>query len=266
MADPKKPRAPFSPWDRRELPGVFSVEESARRVGNYKWIEMRLFEALGGWVATVPELDVKMRLGTHCYHHAWHAELWHKRLPELREMNPERLTAPPNDELVAFVAAMTEPEAADQTIEKLVGAYRVLLPHLIAAYTYHLNNTSTVTDAPTIRSLKFVLQDDFDDWRDGEMLIQSLIETPAEVERAAAHQVKLEKLLLAAGGVTGPGSIGNPWATSTLTGSVEAAPAATSGNGAAKKKAANRKAAATKKKSNPKKATSKAATKKGARA
>ena len=93
MADPKKPRAPFAPWDRRELPGIFSVEESARRVGNYKWIEMRLFEVLGGWVATVPELDVKLRLGTHCYHHAWHAELWHKRLPELREMNPERLTA-----------------------------------------------------------------------------------------------------------------------------------------------------------------------------
>ena len=93
MADPKKPRAPFAPWDRRELPGIFSVEESARRVGNYKWIEMRLFEVLGGWVATVPELDVKLRLGTHCYHHAWHAELWHKRLPELREMNPDRLTA-----------------------------------------------------------------------------------------------------------------------------------------------------------------------------
>ena len=61
MADPNKPRAPFAPWDRRELPGLFTVEESARRVGNYKWIEMRLFEVLGGWVATVPELDVKMR-------------------------------------------------------------------------------------------------------------------------------------------------------------------------------------------------------------
>ena len=59
MADPKKPRAPFAPWDRRELPGIFSVEESARRVGNYKWIEMRLVEVLGGWVATVPELDVR---------------------------------------------------------------------------------------------------------------------------------------------------------------------------------------------------------------
>src|SRR3546814_4627208 len=67
----------------------FTVEESARRVGHYKWIEMRLFEVLGGWVATVPELDVKLRLGTHCYHHAWHAELWHKRLPELRERSEE---------------------------------------------------------------------------------------------------------------------------------------------------------------------------------
>ena len=46
MADPHKPRAPFAPWDRRELPGAFDVEDSARRVGNYKWAEMKLFEAL----------------------------------------------------------------------------------------------------------------------------------------------------------------------------------------------------------------------------
>ncbi len=212
MADPNKPRPAFSPWDRRELPGSVDVEETARRVGNYKWIEMRLFEVLGGWVATVPELDVKMRLGTHCYHHAWHSELWHKRLPELREMNPDRLAVPPNDEMVAFVDAMTEPEAPELTLEKLVGVYRVLLPHKIAAYTYHLNNTSRITDAPTIRSLEMILRDELDDWRDGEMLIQSLIETDQEVQQAADHQAKLEKLLLAAGGIAGPGSIGDPWA------------------------------------------------------
>ena len=208
MADPKKPRAPFAPWDRRDLPGTFSVEETARRVGHYKWVEMRLFEALGGWVATVPELDVKMRLGTHTYKHAWHADLWNKRLPELREMNTERLTVPANEHVEAFFEAMTEPEAPDQTIEKLVGVYRVLIPHKIAAYTYHLNNTSTITDAPTIRSLKFILQDEFEDWRDGEMLIQSLIETEEEVRRAADHQARLEAILVKAGGVAGPGSIG----------------------------------------------------------
>ena len=209
MADPKKPRPPFAPWDRRELPGAFNVDETARRVGNYKWTEMRLFEALGGWVATVPELDVKMRLGTHCYKHAWHADLWNKRLPELREMNTERLTQPANEHMVEFMEAMTEPERPDQTIEKLVGVYRVLIPHKIAAYTFHLNNTSTITDAPTIRSLKLALNDEFGDWRDGEMLIESLLETDEEVDRAFAHQARLEKIMLKAGGIAGPGSIGD---------------------------------------------------------
>jgi hypothetical protein len=210
MAQPDAPRSAFAPWDRRELPGLFGVEESARRVGHYKWIEMRLFEVLGGWVATVPELDVKTTLGRHCYHHAWHAELWHKRLPELREMNPDRLTRPANAELEAFVAALTEPEDRDLTIEKLVGVYRVLLPRKIAAYTYHLNATSRITDAPTIRSLGFVLADEETDWREGEMLLQSLIESGEEVERAARRQAELETLMVRAGGIAGPGSAGGP--------------------------------------------------------
>ena len=210
MSDPTVPRAPFAPWDRRQLPGLFSVEESARRVGNYKWIEMRLFEVLGGWVATVPEMDVKIRLGTHCYKHAWHSELWNKRLPELREMNPERLTQPANDAVVRFMEAVAEPEAPDQTIEKLAGVYRVLIPRKIAAYTYHLNATSPITDAPTIRWLKFILTDEFDDWCDGEMLLQSLIHTPEEVERAATRARQVEALAVEAGGIAGPGTLGEP--------------------------------------------------------
>lgn len=204
-----KPRNPFAPWDRREVPGKFSVEETAVRVGNYKWIEMRIFELMGGWVATVPELDIKLRLGTHCYHHAFHSDLWHKRLPELREINPERLTVPPNPEMEAFVEELGRPEAAELTIEKLVGLYRVLLPRLMATYTYHRNNTSEITDAPTIRSINFCLQDDREELQEGEMIIQSLLETPEHVERAAARQAELEKLMVAAGGVVGPDSIGS---------------------------------------------------------
>jgi len=128
--------------------------------------------------------------------------------PELREMNPDRLTQPANDAMVRFVAALAEPEAAEHTIEKLVGVYRVFIPHFIAAYTFHRNNTSEITDAPTIRSLDFALRDEFEDWRDGEMMLQSLIETPEEVDRAAAHQARLEKLMLEAGGIAGPGTIG----------------------------------------------------------
>src|SRR5947209_17870978 len=115
MTEKTKPRPAFSPWDRRELPGLFSVEDSARRIGNYKWTEMRLFEALGGWVATVPELDVKMRLGTHCYKHAWHADLWNKRLPELREMKTERLTQQANEHKVDFMEAIHDQQTPDLT-------------------------------------------------------------------------------------------------------------------------------------------------------
>src|SRR5882724_9012040 len=103
-------------------------------------------------------------------------------------MNTDRLTVAPNDEFVTFMEAVREPEAPDRTIEKLTGVYRVLIPRFIAVYTYHLNSTSTITDAPTMRSLKFALQDEFEDWRDGEMLLQSLIDSDEEVDRAAAHQ------------------------------------------------------------------------------
>jgi hypothetical protein len=108
---------------------------------------------------------------------------------------------------------MREPEAPELTIEKLVGVYRVLIPRKIAAYTFHVNSTSRITDAPTMRSLNFILQDEFDDWREGEMLLQSLIETPEEVERAANRQRELEQLMLATGGIAGPDSIGTSMET-----------------------------------------------------
>jgi hypothetical protein len=150
-----------------------------------------------------------MRLGTHTFHHAWHADLFRKRLPELREMRPERLVVPPNDELVAFFDAMTAPEDPELTIEKLVGVFRVLLPRKIACYTYHVNATSKITDAPTVRILGFILQDELADWKDGEMLIQSLMTSEQAVQRAAAHQGRLEELMVAAGGIAGEGSIGH---------------------------------------------------------
>ena len=56
--------------------------------------------------------------------------------------------------------------------------------------------------------LKMILQDEFDDWRDGEMMLQSLIETPEEIARAGAHQQRLETIMLEAGGIAGPGTLG----------------------------------------------------------
>jgi hypothetical protein len=208
MADLGYNRAPFAAWDRREAPGSFTVEETARRVGHYKWIEMKLFELTGAWLAAVPELEVSYRLGLHCYEHAFHAELWARRLPELREMNPQRLTVAPNAELEEFVEAIASSNESDHTIEKLVALYRVLLPQLIATYTFHRNNSATVSDAPTVRALELCLRDDMEQWREGEMLLLSLLDSPETIERAAGHQRVLAGLLLRSGGIAGPGSAG----------------------------------------------------------
>jgi hypothetical protein len=194
VSEPLSPRAPLA------------LEPSARRIGHYCWLEMRAFEILGSWTGAVPEPAVKAVLATHSRHHGWHAELWHDLLPVIGETGVDSFIAPPNPALVAFVDALAAPEALDLTIEKLVGAYRVLVPHSAITYRDHLDRTSPVSDGPTIRALRLVLSDQHHHWQEGEALLQAQLRSDADVERAASHQVQLERLLVAAGGIAGPWS------------------------------------------------------------
>ncbi len=211
------------PWQRPELPGSFTVEETAARIGHYLWLERRLFELLGGWVAFVPFPAARTLLGRQCFHHSFHAELWYRRLPELGELTEERLIVSPGAETETFVDAFAgadptalfessggDPDAAElraAALDWLVGHARVLLPQLLAAYTFHRNNVATVTDAPTMRILDLCLADVEQDWRDAELVLQSLLVEAADIERAAARTAELTLLTVAAGGVVGAGSV-----------------------------------------------------------
>jgi len=191
MSEPSSPRAPLS------------LEASARRIGHYCWIEMRAFEILGAWTAAVPEPAVKAALATHSRQHGWHAEVWHDLLPVIGETGVDSYIAPASPALVPFVEALAAPEAADLTIEKLVGAYRVLLPHTAVTYSDHLDCASPISDGPAIRALRLVLSDQLDHWQEGEALLQAQLRSEADVERAASHQLRLERLLVAADGIAG---------------------------------------------------------------
>lgn len=184
-------------------PGPLSLEASGRLVGHYCWIEMRAFEILGAWTAAVPELAVKPALATHSRQHGWHAEVWHDLLPVIGETGVDSYIAPASPALAAFVEALAAPEAADLTIEKLVGGYRVLLPHTAVTYADHLDHASPISDGPTIRALRLVLSEQLDHWHEGEALLQAQLRSAADVERAASHQLQLERLLVAAGGIAG---------------------------------------------------------------
>ena len=59
-----------------------SIEDVASRLGRLRFVELRLFEVMGGWVGSTPEPQVKALLAEQCYHHAWHADLWADRFPQ----------------------------------------------------------------------------------------------------------------------------------------------------------------------------------------
>lgn len=198
---------PFPYWDRRRLVGEWTVEESVERIVNYRYAEQQISAALGGWVATIPELDVKAMFGPHCYQHAWACDLWRLRLPELRENNDDR-SEPANADFAAFMKELTSPDDADLTVEKLVGTYRVLVPHLLATYTYHQKVTSDIADAPTVRILGFMLADLHTQFVEGEMMIQDLARTTKLRERAGKWQTHLDVMLAKSGGVAGEHTLG----------------------------------------------------------
>ncbi|HWC66773.1 MAG TPA: hypothetical protein VG478_01795 [Acidimicrobiales bacterium] len=188
--------------------GWLDISESARRFGHYAWGERRLFETLGGWIPTVPEPAAKVLLGSHCAHHAWHAELCAERLPMLPERASAELVVPASEALVAFFDALAASSDQASTVEKLAGVYRVVLPHTLAAYRDHLDRVDRDVDAPTARALTLIVRDEEDHIREGEALIGSLAATAELGERVATRQAHLAKLLARAGGIAGSGARG----------------------------------------------------------
>ncbi|HZQ58603.1 MAG TPA: hypothetical protein VFA84_11225 [Acidimicrobiales bacterium] len=177
------------PWERPDIPSAFTLDATTRRLGSCRWVELRLYEAMGGWVPSVPELDLRVAVGSACRAHAWHAELWSSAPAE-----------PFDDGVAALMAAVAE---ARGTLERLVGAYRVVVPRLVAAYTAHANHTSAASDGPVARALGLALADEVAAWRDGELLVQSLVTDADVARRAAEHQARLEALIAPSGGLAG---------------------------------------------------------------
>src|SRR5260370_213586 len=101
------------------LSGFLEVDESARTVRHYRYAVERMMRILGGWIALTPELSVKLLLGRHVWDNAQHADLWGKRLPELRAA--AQISEPANARLVAFMHALEAAEAPGETIERAVG-------------------------------------------------------------------------------------------------------------------------------------------------
>ncbi|MFQ5898025.1 MAG: hypothetical protein ACE5JN_07240, partial [Candidatus Methylomirabilia bacterium] len=84
------------------LAGSLSVEESAKLIRHYRYAEERMMRIMGGWIALTPELSAKLLLGRRVWECAQHADLWGKRLPELRA--PAQVSEPPTRRILERTA------------------------------------------------------------------------------------------------------------------------------------------------------------------
>jgi hypothetical protein len=183
------------------LAGHFSVDDSARRIRNYRYAEERMLRALGGWIALTPELPAKLLFGRHVWDCAQHADLWGKRLPELRA--PAQQSEPANERMVKFADLLESAEGPRETLERLAGVYRVLKPHLVTVYARHLAGANPVYEPPTRRILERCLEEERRHAAAGAIVLARLARDDAGRERAKVWEQRLLALLAEAGGVTG---------------------------------------------------------------
>jgi hypothetical protein len=170
------------------------------RLGVYAWFEARLFEIIGGWIQSTPELEVKLLLGVEAPKHAWHAELFESLISEVPGFTAAEMIGASNVAFANVVAEIGSPKGADQTIEKLVGLYRVAIPRLIGTYESDLAAVSPISNGPLIRVLKLVLRDLNESQTSGEDGIVSLLTREAHSVRAAARKQIVEQHWTESGG------------------------------------------------------------------
>jgi hypothetical protein len=188
-------------YDRRTMDGVYSVRQSALYIMNYRYAEERMMRMMAGWIALTPELDVKLEMARQVYEDALHTDMLGKRTAELRAQG--QVSKPANEAFVTFMNAIEDKEQWEDTIERLVGIYRVLKPHLIAHYSAHIAAANPVYEPPTLRILEQMVEDEKRHVERGTVLLKDLLNTPEKHKRAVAWEAHLEGLLANAGGVTG---------------------------------------------------------------
>ena len=187
------------PRDRRQLGGKYSVEGNAKLLRRFFYFERRLMQALGAWTLSIPEFEVKLETGRHIFYHADAARLLRERLSE----QEQRLADIDGFRDAAIDRFIEELLCASDAAELLVGIHQVTGRALEVAYRHHIDNTDSITDAPTIRMLRRILVDYEPMLEWAEQAIAAYIDGGIDEARLGAWRWHLQRVLGSIGGITG---------------------------------------------------------------
>ena len=182
-----------APEPVRATASFTDLHTRARRVGQWAWLEQRVFELFGAWAGSTEEPDAAVLLGEMSRRHGWHAELFFDRLPELASVDAAALVAAPGPATEALFVGLAAP-GEPATLCRLVGAYRVVLPMLVAEYRAASESLSPVAEPSLRRWLEIVLRDDLEEWSRGQELLLAMLVDDDTVRAAGERQLELELL------------------------------------------------------------------------
>ena len=140
---------------------MLTLEEAARVAGHARWLEDRLFSAVGEWVAVEDDPAAKALFSAHSVRHAWHAAVWRDRFPRAAHLDADALTVPAGPGVAAVVGDLAAATAtgADGTLERLT-RLALVLRGLVGDYRDRIARAHPLADGPTLRWLGFVLADE----------------------------------------------------------------------------------------------------------
>jgi hypothetical protein len=178
-------------------PGL-SVEQCVARLKRIHYVLKRLHGILTARITAEPIYELKTGFAHHAYLCAEHVQALRVRVAEMREP-PLGLDAVPD---AAVEIAFDEVLAAPTTALLLTGVYEWALPALDAAIESYRVSTNPLTDAPSVRVLRFARLEIVEMIAFGRECIAHLVEAQArnEIGRWVA---RLDACLAAAGGLDG---------------------------------------------------------------
>lgn len=183
-------------------PGL-GVEACVARLKRFHYAFVRLHEILTARITAEPIYELKTGFSHHSYLCAEHVQALRDRVAEMREP-PLGLEETPHAGLQIF---FDEILAAETTEALLVGVYEKALPALDGALAKYMSDTNPLTDAPSVRVLRFARLELADMIDFGARSVACLVDQ-GQRETLAPWLKLLDDCLIAAGGLDGTGAEG----------------------------------------------------------
>ena len=176
-----------------------TTHATSRWVGRAVWVEQRLFEVVGGWVATTTDDEATAAIASLSRHHAWRADVLAELLSTYGGTAPDDHGAGPEAAVEAGLVLLAD---LPSDVDRLAGLARSVLPRLVVAHDGFLADASPVSGRPAVRLVTVARDDLVADWRRVEALLQRRA-APADVGAMLAAVERLEGRLADAGGILG---------------------------------------------------------------